>query len=323
MTTAQQPDLKNYVEGGDGVFVIRGAGNCRSWNNIQYKPGLSAKNVPAQKLSMNVATIPPGGVAYAHVHVGFEVMLYIMKGRVRHEYGPGLKRVIDNEAGLLWFANQRAVEFHPTLVRTDRWDRMTHLVLDLDPPTDGAFPLAVQAAHLVRQALADAHLEGAVKTSGAKGVHIFVPLAAEHPIDDAAAAARALVARAERIDPSIATTAFMKEDRGGKVFLDSTRAGGATVVSVYSPRVRPGLTVSFPVDWADLDQVQPADFTVRTALDILGEDDPWARAMPDPVLVAARTTDKKTADLGEFTVRASRWFAVERCTLPGRRMQCR
>jgi uncharacterized RmlC-like cupin family protein len=92
-------DLKQYVEGGDGIFVIRGSGNCRAWNGIRYKPGLSAKNVPARKLSMNVATIPPGGVAYAHIHVDFEVMLYILQGRVRHEYGPGLKKVIENEAG--------------------------------------------------------------------------------------------------------------------------------------------------------------------------------------------------------------------------------
>jgi len=98
MTSADQ-DLKQYVEGGGGLFVIRGSGNCRGWNGIQYKPGLSSKNVPAQKLSMNVATIPPGGVAYAHIHVGFEVMLYILQGRVRHEYGEGLKQVIDNAAG--------------------------------------------------------------------------------------------------------------------------------------------------------------------------------------------------------------------------------
>jgi uncharacterized RmlC-like cupin family protein len=92
-------DLTKFVEGGDGIFVIRSAGNCRSWNNIQYKPGLSAKNVPAKHLSMNVATIPPGGVAYAHIHVGFEVMLYILQGKVRHEYGPGLKQSIENQAG--------------------------------------------------------------------------------------------------------------------------------------------------------------------------------------------------------------------------------
>src|SRR3954453_479867 len=96
-------DLKQYVEGGDGVWVIRASETCREWNNIRYKPGLSAKNTPAKKLSMNVATIPPGGVAYAHIHVDFEVMLYIVQGRVRHEYGPGLKQRVDNEAGDMIF----------------------------------------------------------------------------------------------------------------------------------------------------------------------------------------------------------------------------
>ncbi len=95
----EQLDLKQCVEGGDGVSVIRGSGTCRSWNNIQYKVGMSGKNVGAKKLSMNVATIPPGGVAYAHIHVDFEVMLYILQGRVRHEYGPGCRQVVENQAG--------------------------------------------------------------------------------------------------------------------------------------------------------------------------------------------------------------------------------
>ena len=87
------------VEGHDGIFVIRGGGNVRGWNGIQYKSGLSGKNVGARQLSMNVATIPPGGVAYAHIHVGFEVMLYILEGRVRHEFGPALEFTIENQAG--------------------------------------------------------------------------------------------------------------------------------------------------------------------------------------------------------------------------------
>jgi uncharacterized RmlC-like cupin family protein len=91
--------LKNAVEGRDGIFVIRGGGNVRGWNGIQYRTGLSAKNVPATQLSMNVATIPPGGVAAAHIHVDFEVMLYILQGRVRHEFGPALEHAIENEAG--------------------------------------------------------------------------------------------------------------------------------------------------------------------------------------------------------------------------------
>jgi uncharacterized RmlC-like cupin family protein len=87
------------AEGKAGIFVIRGSDNCRDWNGIHYKAGLSEKNVPARQLSMNVATIPPDGVAYAHIHVGFEVMLYILEGRVRHEYGEGLTEVVENKAG--------------------------------------------------------------------------------------------------------------------------------------------------------------------------------------------------------------------------------
>ncbi|MDQ3244518.1 MAG: cupin domain-containing protein [Gemmatimonadota bacterium] len=87
------------VEGKDGILVIRGAESTRAWNGIRYKTGLSAKNVGARKLSMNVATIPPGGVAYAHIHVDFEVMLYILEGRVRHEYRPDLATTIENQGG--------------------------------------------------------------------------------------------------------------------------------------------------------------------------------------------------------------------------------
>jgi DNA primase len=72
----------------------------------------------------------------------------------------------------------------------------------------------------------------------------------------------------------------MKEDRGGRVFVDATRVGAATVVAAYSPRLRAGAPVSFPVDWDELDRVRPGDFTVRTALRLLRERDPWAASMP-------------------------------------------
>ena len=75
----------------------------RGWNNIEYRAGLSAKNVGSSKLSMNLATIPPGGVALAHVHIDFEVMLYILEGRVRHEYGDGLEKSVDNGPGDLLY----------------------------------------------------------------------------------------------------------------------------------------------------------------------------------------------------------------------------
>ena len=188
----------------------------------------------------------------------------------------------DDRRTLLWFANQRAVEYHPTLVTAERPDHATHLVLDLDPPGNDAFQSAVRAAQLVRRALTDVGLEGAVKTSGAKGVHVFVPVTGDLALDDAAAATRAIAGRAEALDPDIATTAFMKENREGKVFVDATRVGGATVVSAYSPRVRPGAPVSFPVAWDELESVTPSDFTLRTAVEQLGSRDPWAERMPAP-----------------------------------------
>jgi bifunctional non-homologous end joining protein LigD len=193
---------------------------------------------------------------------------------------------------LLWFANQRAVEFHPALVRAGHWASPTHLILDIDPPGDDAFGLAVRAARLVHQALADVKMAGAVKTSGAKGLHVFVPLAPDTAIEDVAAATRALAARAERLDPALATTAFVREERGGKVFLDATRAGGATVVAAYSPRARPGVPVSFPVAWDDLDRVAPADFTVHTAPALLARGDPWAAQMPPPQPLSTDLVDE-------------------------------
>ena len=148
---------------------------------------------------------------------------------------------------LLWFANQRAVEYHPTLIRVEAWDRPTHMVLDIDPPAPAsgtdAFGPAVRAAHLVR---------------------------------------RALAARAERLDPALATTAFIREDRAGKVFIDSTRSIGATVVAAYSPRIRAGTPVSFPVPWDELDRVAPGDFTRRPAARSIAAGATWSDLLPAP-----------------------------------------
>ncbi|OFJ52940.1 DNA polymerase domain-containing protein [Mycolicibacterium grossiae] len=188
---------------------------------------------------------------------------------------------------LLWFANQRAVEYHPTLGTAADVHRPTHLVLDLDPPADDAFSAVVAVAHLVRRALADCGLTGAVKTSGAKGIHVFVPIDDAAPVDDVAAATRALAARTEALDPELATTAYIVADRGGKVFVDSTRAGGATVAVAYSPRLRAGTPVSFPVAWSDLDAVHPSDFTVHTAVAALSGRDPWRTEMPAPQTLPA------------------------------------
>jgi bifunctional non-homologous end joining protein LigD len=187
----------------------------------------------------------------------------------------------DDRRTLLWLANQRAVEYHVPFFRAGSEAEPTGLVIDLDPPEDADFSVVVDAAGLVRRALEDSGLAGAVKTSGSKGVHIVVPVRGSGP-EDVAAATRALARRAERLDPELATTAYIREDRHGRVFLDSTRSGSSTIVAAYSPRLRPGLPVSTPVAWDALADVRPGDVTVTTATDRIGADDPWTAALPEP-----------------------------------------
>jgi bifunctional non-homologous end joining protein LigD len=186
----------------------------------------------------------------------------------------------DDRRTLLWLANQRAVEFHVPFFRAGE-EQPTGIVLDLDPPEGAEFAVVVQAAVLVRRALADAGLSGAVKTSGSKGVHVVVPVRGTS-FEDAAAATRALAARAAALEPDLATTAYIREDRHGRVFLDSTRSGSSTIVAAYSPRIRPRLPVSAPVAWEDLSSVRPGEVTVRTAPRRLGDGDPWTALLPDP-----------------------------------------
>lgn len=201
--------------------------------------------------------------------------------------------VCDDRRTLLWLANQRAVEYHPALATVARPDRVTHLVLDLDPPEGSPFAVVVAVARLVHAALDEVGLRGAVKTSGAKGIHVFVPIDDALEPEDAAAALRALSARTAALDPSIATTAFIKDDREGKVFVDPTRVGGATVVAAYSPRARPGVPVSMPLAWESLDDVDPREFTVSTVPDLLaGGEDPWHALMPEPQAVPPVLVDE-------------------------------
>src|SRR5690348_1277827 len=199
----------------------------------------------------------------------------------------------DDRRTLLWLANQRAVEYHPTLSLAGDLGRPTHLVLDIDPPPGGPFGQAVAAAKLIRAALSEVGLAGAVKTSGSKGLHIYVPVQASG--EEAAAVTRAIAERAARLDPALATTAFIKEDREGKVFLDSTRAYGATVAAAYSPRVRPGVPVSFPVRWDDLDSVAPGDFTVRSVLGLLDRHAAWAGELPAPQVLPPELVEEGRA----------------------------
>ena len=188
--------------------------------------------------------------------------------------------LVEDRRTLLWLGNQRAVELHVPFGRVGE-EQPTGLVLDLDPPDGAGFDAVVATALLCRRALADAGLVGAVKTSGSTGLHVVVPVHGS-PVEDVAAATRALAARTEALDPDLATTVYVVAERGGRVFVDSTRSGRGTIAAAYSPRVRPGLPVSAPVGWEQLADVRPGDVTVRTAAARFGTADPWAEALPEP-----------------------------------------
>jgi bifunctional non-homologous end joining protein LigD len=265
--------------------LFDGAGRTKR-DFVDYVDAMSDRIVPVlERRPLSVIRVHRGGAPFMQKNLPSYTPSWVSSVTM---WAASSKRDVtyalcDDRKTLLWFANQRAVEYHPALVRVDEPEHPTHLVLDLDPPEGGAWATTVAVTRLVREALAGAGLEGALKTSGAKGLHVFVPLADGVDGVAAAAATRAIAERAAALDPSIATTAFLKEDREGKVFVDGTRSLGATVVAAYSPRARPGVPVSFPLRWEDAADVVPADFTIANVPDLLaGGGDPWRDLMPAP-----------------------------------------
>jgi bifunctional non-homologous end joining protein LigD len=261
---------------GDGLDVTKG-------DLVDYLDAFADRIVPlVAGRPLTIKRVRPGSAPFMQKNVAKGAPDWVRTVTVWSEaaHREVHQVLCDDRRTLLWLANQRAVEFHVPFFRVDEHEP-TGLVLDLDPPEGADFSAAVAVAHLVRRALDDAGLAGAVKTSGAKGLHIVVPLRGVG-FEDAAAANRALAARVERLGPELATTAYLKEERGGKVFVDSTRSGQGTIVAAYSPRVRPGLPVSAPLAWEALDDVRPGDITVTTAAARLGGTDVWADSLPAP-----------------------------------------
>ena len=101
--TGEEVDLMKFVEDAGGIHGLRDVDKVRGWNNIEYGPGLSGKNTPSTALSMNKAFIPPGGIAKAHIHVDFDVMIFLLKGSVRHEFGPGCRKSVVHSAGDMFY----------------------------------------------------------------------------------------------------------------------------------------------------------------------------------------------------------------------------
>ncbi|GAB4067330.1 non-homologous end-joining DNA ligase [Angustibacter speluncae] len=186
--------------------------------------------------------------------------------------------VVDEVAGALWAVQMNTVTFHPWPVRTGDVDRPDQMRIDLDPQPGRGFADAVEAAFVLREVLADAGLTGWPKTSGNRGVHVDVVVRPDHEFLVVRHAVIALARELERRVPDLVTTAWWKEERGERVFVDFNQAArDRTLASAYSPRPLPHAPVSWPLAWDDLRGADPADYTVRTAPDLLaGRDDPRA-----------------------------------------------
>jgi len=186
--------------------------------------------------------------------------------------------VIDEIATAVWAVQMNTVTFHPWPVRSADNDNPDELRIDLDPQPGTGFADAARAAYVLKDLLAELGLTGWAKTSGNRGVHVYARIRPAHEFLDVRHAVIAIARELERRMPDEVTTAWWKEERGEKVFVDFNQANrDRTIASAYSPRPLPGAPVSMPVRWQQLVEVRPGDFTVRTVPALLDADgDAWA-----------------------------------------------
>jgi len=168
-------------------------------------------------------------------------------------------------ADVAWAAQMGTITFHPWPVRRADVDHPDELRIDLDPQPGTDFDNAVSLAATARELLGDLGMTGFPKTSGGRGVHIYVRIEPRWTFTDVRHAAIAFGRELEKRRPGEVTTKWWKEERGTRVFVDyNQNARDRTIASAYSIRSKPGGPVSAPLDWDELPDVQPEDFTVAT-----------------------------------------------------------
>jgi bifunctional non-homologous end joining protein LigD len=188
--------------------------------------------------------------------------------------GKGESRLVDfplvtSREALLWMVQMHCIDMNAWYSRVDKPDRPDFVLFDLDPPEeDGAFALCVRVAHYVHAALEELELESYVKTSGADGIHVVVPIVRRSSFEETYEFAELLSRRLEAEHPGEVTTEWLKKKRAG-VLVDHRQNGwGKTIASVYSVRPKPGAPVSTPLRWDELtEDVRPRDFSMQVALD--------------------------------------------------------
>ncbi|MCP2168293.1 non-homologous end-joining DNA ligase [Goodfellowiella coeruleoviolacea] len=198
---------------------------------------------------------------------------WVESARIEFPSGRSADELCPTEpAVLVWAANLGTFDFHPWPVRRPDLDHPDELRVDLDPQPGTDFADAVRVAGVLHEVLDEAGLVGYPKTSGGRGVHVLVRIRPEWTFTEVRHAVIALARQVERRMPTEATTAWWKEERGRRVFLDYNQAArDRTIASAWSVRATPRATVSVPLDWAELTEVDPAEHTVLTVPDWLAE----------------------------------------------------
>ena len=176
--------------------------------------------------------------------------------------------IVDSREALLWMVQMHCIDMNAWYSRVDKPDRPDFVLFDLDPPEEnGAFALCVRVAHYLRAALEELELDAWVKTSGADGIHIVVPILRRSTYEETYEFAELLSRKLEAEHPGEVTTEWLKRKRAG-VLVDHRQNGhGKTIASVYSVRPKPGAPVSTPLRWDELtEEIRPRDFSMDVAL---------------------------------------------------------
>ncbi|MFE0645876.1 non-homologous end-joining DNA ligase [Streptomyces sp. NPDC058877] len=206
------------------------------------------------------------GESFFQKHAPKHLPDWIPTARVTFPSGRSADEFCPTEtAAVLWAANLGVVTFHPWPVRRGDTDHPDELRIDLDPQPGTDYADAVRAAHELRAVLDEHGLRGWPKTSGGRGLHVFVPIVPDWTFTEVRRAVIACGRELERRMPERVTVAWWKEERGKRIFVDYNQAArDRTIASAYSVRSRPHAPVSAPLRWEELDDAVPRDFDIET-----------------------------------------------------------
>jgi DNA ligase D len=260
--TERTPDItkldiaRYYVAVGDGIMRAL----CRRPTTLERWP----KGVhPGIRLSTREWG---GGDAFFQKRIPKGAPDYVQTARIQFPSGRHADEICPTEVAVVaWAAHMGTITFHPWPVRSDDVDHPDELRLDLDPQPGTDFADAVRVAAVARELLGELGYTGFPKTSGGRGVHIYVRIERRWSFTEVRHAAIAFGRELSRRMPGEVTTNWWKEERGERIFVDyNQNARDRTIASAYSVRPKPGAPVSAPVTWDELAEVEPEDFTVAT-----------------------------------------------------------